>query len=135
MTTRKRNDTWPPLTFTPTGADAATLIAQLDGASQAQVIVRGITGTVSTAALAAGFVSYDEVKTTLMVSAKVNVAGTLTPGTGAVSWTPVEVNVDSEGYWLIEIEYDLDGDQTRVVTAPTNGYWPMRIIEDLADAP
>ena len=59
----------------------------------------------------------------------------ITVETGAVRWDPTQGQVDSSGYWLVEIEYDLDGDGMRVVTAPTNGYWPMRLIEDLGDAP
>lgn len=135
MTTRKRNDTWPPLTFTPTGADAATLIGELSGASTAAVIMRGTTKTLSASVLSAGFVPYDEVAGTLDPAAKVNVAGALDDATGAVEWDIQAAEVDSEGYWLVEIEYDLDGDGVRIVTAPTGGYFPLRLIEDLGDAP
>ena len=134
MTTRKRNDTWPAIAFTPTGADAADLIAELDGSSTATVIVKGTVQTITSAQLTAGFVSLDDVAGQLDPSVKVEIAGTLDDATGVVTWTPLAADVDSEGYWLVEIEYDLDGDGARLFTAPTDGYWPMRIGEDLNDA-
>jgi hypothetical protein len=133
MTIRKRNDTWPALTFTPDGDDAAALRAQLTASSTAALIVRGTTENVPASALAGGYVDYDTVEGSLDAIPKVVVAVDPDDLTGAVTWQPLVGHVDTVGYWLIEVEYDLDGDGLRTVTAPTGGFWPMRIIEDLGD--
>lgn len=125
----KRGDTSPSIVATPT--DAAGLIAQLSGSSVAHVIMRGVpAGTFTDAEIAADFVSYQRVAGTMAAVPKVRATASLSTGSGQITWTPTVSNVDSEGDWILEVEYDLDGNGQRIQTAPTAGYVAWRIVQD-----